>query len=370
MNDLKIEIAQDQDADEIIKLVNLCFEKDMVKSVPVLYNENKNRMKNHYIIKEDDKIVAIFCLLCRDLVCLEDTLKIGEIGSVCVHKDYRNQGLMQQMLNYANKLLREQNCDIGFLSGKYERYHHFLYESSNQCYYVSYSASRNINPDIHFCKMEEGNNEYVDYSLTLYEQSELYIKRTKKDFIDNCIQWCKEGYFILHQSHIIGYLVYFPLENEIEEIKVEDKKQLKGIITTFMAYKQLDKIKRKILNSDYDKENTSNKMIYNKNNKLFQIIHLEKVISVFLNYRLSHEILKEGSLGIKVIAYGTFTIEVYEGKAIVSNKSKHFDLEVSYDEMQKIILQTNSVVLEKNRVNELLESWFPLPIFLLDSDQI
>ena len=113
-----------------------------------------------------------------------NSLKIATIGSVCVHPDYRHLGIMQLMINNANKIIEDNDYDLAILCGKYDRYHHFGYEKLLGAYTISFNYNKqlvipsfnfiNINNLNEFQTVEEGienrikKEQYILHILPFY----------------------------------------------------------------------------------------------------------------------------------------------------------------------------------------------------------
>jgi len=102
----------------VINLVNLVFRpesKSMQKEYPTLFNEDN--LENLRIIIEDGKIVSHIGTLERDISIYNCNLKVGLIGAVCTHPDYRKRGYATLLLNDCIDRFEKHGCDFMLVSG-------------------------------------------------------------------------------------------------------------------------------------------------------------------------------------------------------------------------------------------------------------
>jgi len=67
------------------------------------------------LVSENDQVIGITALHQRKIQFDNKEIVLGGIGRVCTRKDRRRQGIANQMLEEAVKILREWGCDMAFL---------------------------------------------------------------------------------------------------------------------------------------------------------------------------------------------------------------------------------------------------------------
>lgn len=367
----------DSDRLRILELANLCFEKDMSLAVPVLYDTNQKSMNFHYAVIYEDHIVALFCLLEREMVFGNDVIKMAGIGSVCVHPDYRNQGILQFMMHEANQMISCRNYDLAYLSGIYERYHHFGYEYSQSCsYYEIAYFDLKCGDKFRFDPMTYDDFFHVSLCVDLYNRREVKVKRSVDDFVFCCSQWRRIGYFIFQDNHLIGYLVYHSVDHYIEEIVLQNYNLFDEVLKSFMESFDLSILLLKVSDLDYEMRALCNSRFHfmreEQTKYLFQIRNLEKIIFLCLQYRIKFESVETGKLVLSILNYGVIEIEVGIDEVFVRRVDgvRNGDLNINWWEAEQLLLNCYLFHNEADEVIRLCSSWFPLPIYLLAPDLI
>ncbi len=118
--------AEEKDYNELIDFINYVFSHsggavDFPTLLPKLY-KTKNTMKNHYIVKEDNKIKGVVGAFPDTLSIDDEHINIVGIGSVSTHPYSRGTGYMKKLMNLAIEDMKNDNIDISVLSGYKQRY--------------------------------------------------------------------------------------------------------------------------------------------------------------------------------------------------------------------------------------------------------
>jgi ribosomal protein S18 acetylase RimI-like enzyme len=113
--------TKSEELDEVTELVNLVFHKGnpdpptMKDNFPMLFsNWNLNNIR---IIVEDDKVVSHIGVSQREISVHGCRTKVGSIGSVCTHPDYRERGFATMLLEDTIRMLDEDGATVMIISG-------------------------------------------------------------------------------------------------------------------------------------------------------------------------------------------------------------------------------------------------------------
>ncbi|MCD6509860.1 MAG: GNAT family N-acetyltransferase [Thermoprotei archaeon] len=107
--------------DEVLDLVNLVFRTSrglpptMGEEFTLLFNEGN--VENLRIIKHGDRVVSHVGIFECEALIYGCRLKIGMIGSVCTHPDYRMRGLATKLMEDALKKMTRDGVNIVMVSG-------------------------------------------------------------------------------------------------------------------------------------------------------------------------------------------------------------------------------------------------------------
>ena len=110
-----------EEFDEVTELVNLVFHggrpdpPTMKDQFPMLFSDwNLNNLR---IIVEDDKVVSHIGVSQHAISVYGCRTKVGSIGSVCTHPDYRKRGFATMLLKDTIKMLYANGATVMIISG-------------------------------------------------------------------------------------------------------------------------------------------------------------------------------------------------------------------------------------------------------------
>lgn len=93
-----------------------------------LKNHPLMTLKNHFIVKYHDSVVACLILIPVDWSIGKVQLKVAEMGIVATHPEYRRRGLMLKLISEYHRILDEQGYDLSAIEGIPFFYRKFGYE--------------------------------------------------------------------------------------------------------------------------------------------------------------------------------------------------------------------------------------------------
>ena len=110
-----------EELDEVTELVNLVFHggrpdpPTMKDNFPMLFSDwNLNNLR---IIVEDDKVVSHIGVSQREISVYGCRTRVGSIGAVCTHPDYRGRGFATMLLEDTIKMLDTDGATVMIISG-------------------------------------------------------------------------------------------------------------------------------------------------------------------------------------------------------------------------------------------------------------
>ena len=119
--------------DEIRDFANMVFSMhtrphDFARMLPKLYADGSATEGEHYLVREDGRLVAAVCAHPFTLVCRDRTLPCAAIGSVSVHPYVRGKGYMRKLMTTAVADMAQNGIALSVLDGRRHRYAYFGYE--------------------------------------------------------------------------------------------------------------------------------------------------------------------------------------------------------------------------------------------------
>ncbi len=104
-----------EEYDEMLELVKLVFRADLGERVPLLYNPEN--IENLRILKVNGRIVTHIGVSIKEVSILGCRTKVGSIGSVCTHPDYRRRGFATMVLEDIIRKLEREGVTVMSVSG-------------------------------------------------------------------------------------------------------------------------------------------------------------------------------------------------------------------------------------------------------------
>ena len=206
--------AEKKDFENIISLLNKCFNKDFKAILPKIYLDDENAY-NHHLLEDDGKIVAVIA------VFVNKQYGFSFVGNVAIDPDYQNRGLLQKLMDIADEFNKQNKVNFSFLTGSkhlYEKYGYYRVGASCGFRFIEESMKYlkpNIYNDIYFMTVEPSDSRAL---FDLYKGSSKVILRDEKNFQNVAFSYngrllkiCKNGaiigYFIINQMGMVGELV-------------------------------------------------------------------------------------------------------------------------------------------------------------------
>jgi hypothetical protein len=116
-------VSKIEDIPAMIELSSRVFKADMGLSFPLLFSEEN--IQNMTVIREDGRPVTMIGMLPREISIFGHRLKVGLIGAVCTHSDYRGRDYGRLTLEMSEKLAIEKEISIFVISGTRGLYSRF-----------------------------------------------------------------------------------------------------------------------------------------------------------------------------------------------------------------------------------------------------
>lgn len=240
--------AKKEDSNAIKELFNECFPEDLAFNE--WFFENAFDYKNTIVYKAENKIVAMLQALPYRLF---DLGNVSYIYGACTKKEYRNRGLMNELINFSFEEDKKNNKLASILipasESLFDFYGRFGYEKS---FYISEKTENSFLLPTSL-SLEEINqsstniNKLVDIYVNNLKNS-LFVERDYSYFSQQIKMFNDLGskaYALKDNDNIVGYCFLFkediPFVQEI--MTIDDDKYLKPFKALLFKATQKEKIK-------------------------------------------------------------------------------------------------------------------------------
>lgn len=382
---MKIINLTHSDYDEVLNLLNDVFtiqnkrEMDFEKEMPKIFRKSSENIKNHYGIKENEKLVAVLGIYPFDVEIMSQKFKFATVGNIATHPDFCRQGYMNSLMNFAMDELEKRGYDASRLGGLRHRYNRFGYEVCGQKYSFEFASSasvKDISEEIRFKKLTSGDKNEITFCMNLNKESEFFVKREnpngEKSVYDTLTTWQNTPYMAYSKDgEMIGYICTMPDKTTISEIKARDVESYKNII---FSYQKMMGTNISFSLPAYERETVSyfssvaDKVLCT-NPCNFKIINFEKITDALMKLKLKHFTnLCEGSAVVGIKDYGNIEL-FYDGCDAGARKTDKTPF-VTLENLDAHRYLFGPVISEMTaQINPFLSSWLPLPLSwsILDS---
>jgi predicted acetyltransferase len=378
--DYQIEKGNPEDYEDIIDFGNYVFNFDFPSLLPKLYKNHREISQYHHIVKKAHRIKAMVGSFPLGLTVCGNYLRGRGIGIVSVHRYSRNSGYMRILMDRAIAEMKAEDCDFAVLSGQRQRYEYWGFTPCGITLNLNFN-----NSNIKHCQIDIGNGykftEYDDAiandlenAVGLHDMQPVHAVREKDNFIEISSSWNSRILFIYKKNEFTGYISTSDNYENIREILLTNPDEIDKVIVSYMKNFSLKKTSvvcclhrpNEFMRLSRLCENHS----INSSANIY-IINYKNVIKAFMNLKNTFYPLSEGTLILNIEEKGRYQIEVKDGTVNVKETDIPYDISLSHLEASALLFAHSSFVNSAyNFTNPLVKSWFPLPLFYPELDNL
>ncbi len=237
--------ANTQDLPKVIDFIDLVFSQsarphEFSDLIPKVYGDGHDYSHIHAIALEDGEIRGCVAVLPYDLTIAGQTLRVGYLGSVSVHRLSRGAGHMKKLMQMQIDKAKAEGVDMILLGGQRQRYGYFGFQPVGglYSYSVTHANVRHALDDVDasaftFEKLAQGAGS--DYAFALYQQQPVCGARPAESFAEIACSFNSQGWLIKQNGANAGYLIASREQNGIHEIVLEDPSLVPAVLKAWMA---------------------------------------------------------------------------------------------------------------------------------------
>ena len=322
---------------------------------------------DHFVAKENRKIRAVVADRIIETTFAGSRLKIGFIGSVAVHPDFRGKGYMINLMNLAAQEAKKAGVQLLLLSGKRQRYGYFGFENGGVVYRfelspenVSHALADVDAGRISYHELTENDPEEIRFACELNRQKICHTERNADDFLRIVHSWNKSCFVICRDGVPVGYCC-----DTFQELTLKDESDYPAVIkamfpdtgTVTVCAGMHERKKIAFLSSICED---------------YCITHCEKVC--VLDWKAVLDTLLTFKSGITTLTDGekSFLIDgvcvavsVINGRVAVKDGIPDRNtVALGHNEAERLFFELDASLPGKDRFG----NWFPLPFFLDNAD--
>lgn len=368
------------DYEDIIDFGNYVFGTDFPTLLPKLYKNHSETSEYHYLVKREHRIKAMVGSFPLGLTVCGYHLKVRGIGTVSVHQYNRSYGYMKGLMDRAMDDIKANNCDLAVLGGDRQRYEYWGFTPCGITINLNFNSSNIKHCNIHV----EDEYEFVEYNNTisddlekavwLYNSQLVHAVREKDNFIEISKSWKNRIYFIYKCNSFVGYICTSENNEKMNELLLKNPIDIDKVIISYIKSLNLSKTSIELQMHRTNEFDQISKICENysiNSSTNIYVINYINVIKAFLTLKNRFYPIEEGILIFNVEKVGNYKIEVKAGTVDVSESDMPYDISMPHLEASALLFSHASFVNTTYKyINPLIKSWFPLPLFYPELDNV
>lgn len=331
------------------------------------YGDAMETSEQHLLATIDGTLAGLVGLCPETMLVNGEELSMIGIGTVCAKPAMRGLGVMQKLLNGSNKVLADRDCDIAFLSGLYERYHHFGYELGGTTF--QYQLARKEEQNELILRPLQAADAELKTCLALQQRYPVRVQRRLDEFYGILTQWHHKPYGIWEDDRFLGYVTFHAEDSSVEELELEDFSIVDDVLQALMWQLGVEKLLVQVPGYRMDlraclaplgEESIAEPEL------MLQIRHFEKIIRLFLGLKSQ---LSDGVLVLDIQERERVKIVVQNGELSVTATEETTDLSLDWADATRLLFSNLAEERIPTDKQAFCKSCFPLDFSLVYGDQ-
>lgn len=367
-------VAQPGDQAALVDFANYVFSQahrphDFKRLLPKVYGDHvcTTEIATHYIARQDGSLRAMAAMLPLRMHVLSDVLRLGFVGTVCVHPYARGEGHMKRLMGDLLNNARTQDLDLLVLGGQRQRYGYFGFQPGGTAlrYTVTATNLRHAVADAGASEVDLSPLESEDASALAFVQSlcqaqPLFVERPKERLADILRSWESDCLLIRRGSQMIGYVC-----GAVQELGLTDESALPLVLKALLAKKGLREVTLSVAPFEAQRiralrllcERASLETV-----EMINVLNWPRVLSALLALKASFMRLEDGCAALSIDGE-TLVLRVKDGVPSVSREAASPELSLSHAAATQLLFGPESAV-----CGHPLHNWLPLPFFIRAAD--
>lgn len=344
---------------------------------PKLYCDAE-RMPPHLLAFDGDRLVGLAAIRIHPVRMGHCTVRMGGVGTVGVLREYRNRGIMRELMTRINADMAEQGVDLGELGGKRSRYAHFGYATGGCGMELTVTRDDILSFPAEGYTVQEisdgGRPEEIRLFRSLYEKTPVHAERTGDDFLLTLRSGERRPYRILKNGETVGYLCADRGLDAISELEAEEVSELPHILhayfnevgnSSLLLYGIAPAERKKL--AVLLPIATAVKLAERERYRIFDYRHL---VEAGLRAKAEWMPLVRGHINLTVEGYGTLSITVGDQVRVLRTEEPA-ELRMTEEEAVRLLLgMVSPCGFPGKDLPAEAAAWFPIPLHNRPCDRI
>ena len=387
---MELRCAKKEELAELLEMLDRVFFKDdeekesedFLSLLPKLYKEQYRPWENNYCVFEGGKPMAAVGMYVNELSVAGQRLKLGGIGNVAVDPSTRGKGYMKLTMDAAMQAMKDQNCDIGELSGDRHRYRYWGFDKSGVRVDASFSAvnlrhafGRNdLAPGWSVEPVQPEDAQALAQIQRFLERMPVHVKHDSSAMYDILCSWRERPYAIWYNDKLAGTFNISHDKKEAKQVQIFDwvdspEMPLRAVLSVLP-----EKSSVTMGIPGWNKDLITKMEPVTENFGIdtagqFCVLNWENVLRALMCLQAQCKVLLDGSFAVLIRGYNgdeCLKIEVKDGKPRVEAFAGMPEKEMSHFDATSFFLAPVSPA----RECPVAQNWFPGPLMLGSMDTV
>lgn len=363
---------------EIRDFINMVFSMhtrphDFARMLPKLYADDAATEGEHYLVREDGRLVAAVCAHPFTLACGTRTLRCAAIGSVSVHPYVRGKGYMRKLMNTAVTDMAQSDITLSVLDGRRHRYAYFGYEPAGL------RAEYAIAPDnlrhmtaAHKLALTAAPADPTDTAetaalLAIQNSRTVHGVYTAQDFHTVAVSWDGRLLVLRGGGEIVGFCITSDT-GRIGELSLRDESLLYDALCAVQQYLGCDALTLPCAGWDTARMQEVGPL-YDRfalfADDKYQVFDYPAVAAFFLQAKAAQRPLPDGRLTISVDGGQPFALTLQDGRADAAS-CVTADYALTHAEAMALLFSPEGLIRPQVAAPV---GWLPLPVYVDSPDK-
>ncbi|MDR0884134.1 MAG: GNAT family N-acetyltransferase [Oscillospiraceae bacterium] len=366
--------------DTVFTRVHLRPVQYFLRLLPKLYKKEYDPCAHNLVIHDGKHFRAAVGLYMLDLVCGEETLRVGGIGNVAVGKKFRGMGYMKELMALAQETAAQRGADLMVLGGLRQRYNYFGYERAGAVHVYSVTATNMRHVlgggdaegfSVHHVRPED--TALLDNIHALRKKAPVHVVTARAALYDTLVSWLATPYALLNNGRFAGYCLVHKLSGRVEELRLVDESQFASAVSALRQHYWRVKYfhvspQETAANAFFE---TLCENVKPESPEAYLVLRWRHTLEVLLRQQHTQTSLVPGEVVIEIaghIATENLRIAVTESGVSVTETDDTPSVTLPHLAATRAFFAPVST--ERAALPPTAQAWLPLPLFLPNADMV
>ena len=348
--------------------------------LPKLYREDRRPQDQNYVVTEEGKLMAAVGAYDHEITVCGIKIPCRGVGNVAVHPEARSKGYMKATMNAALEDMIRDGIALSTLGGRRQRYQYFSYDKAGPCY--TYSVARDnirhvygsLDAPFTLKEIVDANDPLIDGIMAIAATAAYVPTRAREAYLDIAKTWKCRLLAFMDGERLAGYCIA-DQGTTVIEIRAARDEDFMALIRSFSAFVQNSiSVGLSAFDASYirDIDPVAEHVSYSASMS-YSVLCYRLILEAFMKLKMTYATVSEGKLVLNIHGYAgdeRLCLSVKGGECKVETVSDDVQEDLELDHLEALNILFAPISPERERMNDLIRNWFPLPLWMYRSDEV